>query len=132
MTAATTNQATILAMLESNPRGWPARVFAARLHLSMGRTLELLRQMRHAGAADVTHHGSGALWSTPARCIVLRQLAADRQRKRNRARQKASELARQDAATMAAWLHPTQRVIRAIDAPPLRPAGPVSVFRLAA
>jgi len=124
----TPRQAQILEMLRNNPRGWTTPVLAKRIGLSQSRTAEVLRLLRDQGLAAVTAHGSGALWSTPERCKVLRELAASRRRKLRRAREKD----RKEQALALAWLEPVHRCLPAHEAVPIRPRAPASVFHLAA
>lgn len=115
-------------LLKANPRGWKTQALADRIGLSCGRARELLRELRLLGLAEPTIDGGrNSVWSTPERCKVLRVLAAERTRKLR------SAAARRQAAAVALdrWLYPVQRRVSALEAPPIRPAVPMSIFHAA-
>ena len=101
-----------------------------------------LRRTRRAGAIDYTLIGARCLWHLPEQASAAQELldrhAAETREarlKRDRDRHNAAYAAKRAAMMQEdeQWseLLPVQRCISAVDAPPIRPSAPTSVFALA-
>lgn len=105
---------------------------AARLSFSETTVRKHLMRMRAAGVVERTHEGGQSCrWGPPG---IFALFAGERERARQSTRERSAKRRRAQATAEAAeeWAEqPVLRVIvRACDAPRLRPAGPASVFLL--
>jgi predicted ArsR family transcriptional regulator len=121
-------------VLASGMNGVKMGELAARLSFSETTVRKYLMRMRADGIVERTHEGGQSCrWGSPG---IYAAFAGERERARQatRERNRKRRLAQADASAAEEWAErPALRVIvRACDAPPLRPAGPASVWGLAA
>lgn len=101
-----------------------------------------LRRTRRGGSIAYTLIGARCFWHLPEQASAAKELldrhAAETREfrlKRDRDRHNAANAAKRAAMMQDdeqwAELLPVQRCIRAVDAPPIRPSAPASVFALA-
>ena len=121
-------------VLASGMQGVKMGDLAARLSFSETTVRKHLMRMRAQGIVERTHEGGQSCrWGAPG---IFALFAGERERARQSTRERNQKRRLAQAAASAAeeWAErPVLRVIvRACDAPPLRPAGPASVWGLAA
>lgn len=121
-------------VLASGMKGVQMRDLTSRTGFSDTTIRKYLMKMRAAKIVERTHEGGQSCrWGAPG---IHAAFAGERERARQATRERNLLRKRTEAEASAAdeWAErPVLRVIvRACDAPPLRPAGPASVWGLAA
>jgi predicted ArsR family transcriptional regulator len=121
-------------VLASGMQGVKMGDLAERLGFSDTTVRKYLMKMRAAGVVERTHEGGQSCrWGPPG---IFALFAGERERARQSTRERNAKrrqaLATAEAAEEWAEQTPLRVMVRARDAPRLRPAGPASVWGLAA
>ena len=120
----------VAAALKDQPEGLAVehlRIVLAPLGMTDKAREQLFTKMRRRGMLVLFGKGKSARWFAPEHALAEAEIEERRLARRRLIERTAEER----AAARFADKMPVHRVVRASDAPPLRPAGPCSVWGLA-